>query len=174
MDTQNSFHRLLTSCVDAFYRAQWKLYDRLYMLTGWEMFFYLDEGAVYNEDVDTASPGGSCCLPFNFVLPMTQEGGNEYFVVCDHVSRFKCRKAAKVSFYRPEYVADNFYLGKTKWVFSQEEKERLMAFLMENTHFYTHGKSWYSSLIASYNAFSWKHPISEDLNMPDYTRLPDK
>ena len=114
MQLKNIFNPLL----DNYYRIAWKVYDKLYIFTGSEKFYCFDEQAVYNEEVVRGSPIG-CNLPFNFIIPYGQEIGNEYFVVCDHSSRFKCKKAAKISFYRPEYVSDNIYLGKKKWVFSR-------------------------------------------------------
>lgn len=161
----------------SFCHMMWKLYDRLYLLTGCEHFYYPDEQAVHNEAVVRGSP--ICCnLPFNFILPFEQEPGNEYFIVCDHSSRFKCTKAAKISFYRPEYVENDFYLGKKRWILSQQEKINLMAFLQDNTSFYTDCKSWFESLIKTYNyeapfysRENKSYPIPTSLKMPDYTKL---
>lgn len=56
-----------------------------------------------------------------------------------------------------------------------------MEFLSDNSFYYTDGKTWYDSLIKTYNyeapvySDTYKnHPIPVDIKMPDYTKLPDK
>lgn len=148
-----------------------------YILTGNKRFYYPDEQAVHNEAVVRGSP--ICCnLPYNFILPFEQEYGNEYFVVCDHSSRFKCTKAAKISFYHPEYVSDNIYLGKKRWILSPQEKINLISFLQDTSHYYTQGKSWFQHLISIYNyevqyyyGDKVDRSIPTNLIIPDYTQI---
>ena len=118
-------------------------------------------------------------LPFFLYVPHEQIKGKEYFIVADHFSRFKCRKAAKISFYEPIYVNDGPSLGKKRWVFSDAEKEKLMDFLVDKMHSFTSGRSWYSNMIYRYNievnfvGDSAELEMREDLVMPDYRKLPE-
>lgn len=48
-------------------------------------------------------------------------------------------------------IENDLYLGKKRWVLSPQEKLDLMAFLQDNTFYYTEGKNWFNSLIKIYN-----------------------
>lgn len=106
---------------DSYYFWRWRLFDKLFILTKKERFYYFDEQAVYDKNVVRATPIINS-LPFHIFLPYDVEQGKEYFIVCDHPSRFECTKAAKIDFYSPKYIKDGRHLGKKKWILSQEEK----------------------------------------------------
>lgn len=135
---------------DLLYFCRWKVDDTLFKLTKNDKFYRLDEQAVYDDCVVGATPRIET-LPFHIFLPYNAEKGNEYFIVCDHYSRFLCTKAAKISFYKPEYVIDDRRLGKKQWILSQDEKSRFVDFLGSKIEGFTSGLDLFSSVREQYN-----------------------
>lgn len=159
--------------------AIWRIYDRLYQITKNEKFYYEDSEPTYSGISMTIGTPIIEDLPFFLYVPHEQIKGKEYFIVADHFSRFKCTKIAKISFYEPRYVRNCFYTGKKRWVLTTAEKEKLAAFLEDNSHSFTSGYIWYENMIYSYNRdvnFTGDCPeieIKENLKMPDYRNLAD-
>ena len=170
--------RLLKWVKDLYSYWRWRLFDKLFILTKKERFYYFDEQAVYDENVIRATPIIDS-LPFHIFLPYNVERGKEYFIVCDHPSRFDSTKAAKVDFYTPKYINDGRRLGKKKWVLSQTEKESLVKFLENEIPSFTSGMSVFRNLIEQYNHDQNARgdipelEIPRGLPMPNYMELPE-
>lgn len=150
-----------------------KVCDIIYGLTR-KCCDYVDEVPFYNFDFMRATNPYSDDI-FHIAIPYIQEKGKEYFVVCDHWSRHKCTKCAKISFRSPKYVKDWQILGKKNWILTKEEKENLIEFLSTSVHNLL--PRW-KDIICTYNSnenFEDESPdIPEDLPMPDYMKLPEK
>ncbi len=150
-----------------------KICDLIYGLTK-KGYDYVDETPFYNFDFMRATNPYSKDK-FHIAIPYIQETGKEYFVVCDHWSRHKSTKCAKISFHSPEYVRDWQFLGKKKWILTREEKENLIAFLNQSIPDYI---SRWKDIICTYNNnqqyVDEVQDIPEDLPMPDYMQLPEK
>lgn len=159
---------------------KWKTDDKLFMLTKLDKFYHLDEQAVYDGNAVGGTPRIES-LPFHIFLPYDAEVGKEYFIVCDHYSRFLCTKAAKISFYKADYINDKRRLGKKNWILNRDEKTKLVNFLKNEIPGFTSGLSLFNSLIEQYNLDQNPHwcnnpefEIPEDLPMPNYMQLPEK
>lgn len=157
----------------------WKIADLLFMRTKNDKFYRLDEQAVYDTNVVGVTPRIES-LPFHVFIPYDLEKGKEYFIICDHYSRFLCTKCAKISFYRPEYVNDDRRLGKKNWILSHDEKVQLVEFLGNEIEGFTSGLDIFRSIREQYNLDQnppWcdnpELEIPEDLPMPDYMQLPE-
>lgn len=150
-----------------------KICDVIYGLTRRGRDF-VDEVPFYNFDFMRATNPYSEDK-FHIAIPYIQEKGKEYFVVCDHWSRHKCTKCAKICFRSPKYVKDWQILGKKAWILTNEDKENLIAFLNDSTPNFV---SRWKDLICTYNGNeNYKDEsldIPEDLPMPDYLQLPEK
>lgn len=143
-----------------------KVCDVIYELTG-KGLDYVDEVQFYNFDFMRATSPYSEDK-FHIAIPYIQKKGQEYFVVCDHWSRHKCIKCAKISFYNPTYVKDWQLLGKKTWTLTHEEKERLITFLNSDApNFITRWKDIICTYNSNENYENEELDIPEDLPMPD-------
>lgn len=150
------------------------IFDRLANLLKNQRFDYVDENPTYSMDLMRATNLNSD-YPFHIAIPWEQQKGKEYFVICDHWSRHKSTKCAKISFHEPKYVDDNLIMGKKKWKLTPDEKELLAIFLNSNLTGYGLKINRWKDIIMTYNnnIGNDEYDIPENLPMPDYTKLPN-
>lgn len=69
-------------------------YNRLYQLTKNEKYRMEDSSPTYADGI-LGTPF-HIKSPFHLFIPYEQKPGDEYFMVCDHFSSYKCTKAAAI------------------------------------------------------------------------------
>lgn len=152
-------------CYGKYYDFIFKLTRNYKYLINWETPFYMDEAVLVTPLNDD--------FPFYLYVPYEQEKGNEYFIVADGYNTKRCTKAAKLSFYRPEYFKGGILTGKRKWPLNGKEKENLIKFLQDTSYWATSGRTWFKDMVIDYNTALSAIEIPENLPMPDYNKLPE-